>query len=433
MASSRAKGSRLPGFHKLTPAERLRIVADWAGLSEEEVRVLSAEGGLPLDVADRMVENVVGFMPLPLGIAVNFLINGRDYLVPMAIEEPSVIAAASNAAKLARVRGGFKAGASRPVMIGQVQVVDLEDPFKALLNVLKARREVAEAANRKDPLLVKLGGGVVDVTGRVIDSDVGYMLIVELHVDVRDAMGANVVNTMCEAVAPLVEELTGGRVLLRILTNLAVERLAWAEAVFDSEAIGGSEVVDAILKAYAFAAADPFRAATHNKGIMNGIVAVALATGNDTRALEAGAHAYAARSGRYQPLTAWWRDGEGHLAGRIELPIAVGIVGGATSVHPVAKIARKVLGVQSAVELAQVMAAVGLAQNFAALRALATEGIQRGHMKLHARSLAMAAGARGQLVDEVARRMVEEGIIRLDRARQLVQELAGLNKPVKNS
>jgi len=394
---------------------------------------LSAEGGLPLDVADRMVENVVGFMPLPLGIAVNFLINGRDYLVPMAIEEPSVIAAASNAAKLARVRGGFKAGASRPVMIGQVQVVDLEDPFKALLNVLKARREVAEAANRKDPLLVKLGGGVVDVTGRVVDSDVGYMLIVELHVDVRDAMGANVVNTMCEAVAPLVEELTGGRVLLRILTNLAVERLAWAEAAFDSEAIGGSEVVDAVLKAYAFAAADPFRAATHNKGIMNGIVAVALATGNDTRALEAGAHAYAARSGRYQPLTAWWRDGEGHLAGRIELPIAVGIVGGATSVHPVAKIARKVLGVQSAVELAQVMAAVGLAQNFAALRALATEGIQRGHMKLHARSLAMAAGARGQLVDEVARRMVEEGVIRLDRARQLVQELAGLNKPVKNS
>jgi len=368
-----------------------------------------------------------------LGIAVNFLINGRDYLVPMAIEEPSVIAAASNAAKLARIRGGFKAGASRPVMIGQVQVVDLEDPFKALLNVLRARREVAEAANRKDPLLVKLGGGVVDVTGRVIDSDVGYMLIVELHVDVRDAMGANVVNTMCEAVAPLVEELTGGRVLLRILTNLAVERLAWAEAVFDSEAIGGSEVVDAVLKAYAFAAADPFRAATHNKGIMNGIVAVALATGNDTRALEAGAHAYAARSGRYQPLTSWWRDGEGHLAGRIELPIAVGIVGGATSVHPVAKIARKVLGVQSAVELAQVMAAVGLAQNFAALRALATEGIQRGHMKLHARSLAMAAGARGQLVDEVARRMVEEGIIRLDRARQLVQELAGLNKPVKNS
>lgn len=394
---------------------------------------MSAEGGLPLDVADRMVENVVGFMPLPLGIAVNFLINGRDYLVPMAIEEPSVIAAASNAAKLARVRGGFKAGASRPVMIGQVQVVDLEDPFKALLNVLKARREVAEAANRKDPLLVKLGGGVVDVTGRVVDSDVGYMLIVELHVDVRDAMGANVVNTMCEAVAPLVEELTGGRVLLRILTNLAVERLAWAEAAFDSEAIGGSEVVDAVLKAYAFAAADPFRAATHNKGIMNGIVAVALATGNDTRALEAGAHAYAARSGRYQPLTAWWRDGEGHLAGRIELPIAVGIVGGATSVHPVAKIARKVLGVQSAVELAQVMAAVGLAQNFAALRALATEGIQRGHMKLHARSLAMAAGARGQLVDEVARRMVEEGVIRLDRARQLVQELAGLNKPVKNS
>lgn len=415
--------SRLPGFHKLTPQERLRIVAEWAGLSSEEVHVLSAEGGLPLDIADRMVENVVGFMPLPLGVAVNFLINGRDYIIPMAIEEPSVIAAASNAARLARVRGGFKAGASRPVMIGQVQVVDLEDPFKALLAVLKAKNEIAEAANRKDPVLVRLGGGVVDVTGRVLDTKAGYMLIVELHVDVRDAMGANAVNTMCEAVAPLIEELTGGQVLLRILTNLAVERLAWAEAVFDREAIGGGEVVDAILKAYLFAAADPFRAATHNKGIMNGIVAVALATGNDTRALEAGAHAYAARSGRYEPLSTWWRTDDGHLAGRVELPIAVGIVGGATAVHPVAKVARKILKVQSAVELAQVMAAVGLAQNFAALRALATEGIQRGHMKLHARSLAMAAGAKGSLVDQVASQMIREGEVSYQRAKQLVEQL----------
>ncbi|MCX8204828.1 MAG: hydroxymethylglutaryl-CoA reductase, degradative [Candidatus Nezhaarchaeota archaeon] len=419
------RSSRLPSFYKLTLPERLRIVAEWAELSEDEVRVLSAEGGLPVEIADRMVENFVGFMPIPLGIAVNFLINGRDYLVPMAIEEASVIAAASNAAKLARVRGGFKAGASRPVMIGQVQVVDLEDPFKALLRVLRARDEIAEIANRKDPVLVKLGGGVVDVSGRIIDTEVGYMLIVELHVDVRDAMGANAVNSMCEAITPLVEDLTGGRVLLRILTNLAIERLAWAEAVFDKDVIGGGGVVEAILKAYVFATADPFRAATHNKGIMNGVVAVALATGNDTRAVEAGAHAYAAMSGRYQPLTSWWKSEEGHLAGRIELPIAVGIVGGVTAIHPVAKIARKILGVKSATELAEVMAAVGLAQNFAALRALATEGIQRGHMKLHARNLAIAAGARGELIDEVARRMIEEGNIRYDRARQLVSELSG--------
>lgn len=417
------RSSRLPSFYKLTLAERLRVVAEWAGLSEEEVQILRAEGGLPAEVADRMIENFVGFMPVPLGIATNFLINGRDYLVPMAIEEPSVIAAASNAARLARIRGGFRAGASRPIMIGQIQVVDLEDPFKALLKVLRAREEIAKVANSKDPLLARLGGGVVDVSGRVIDTEAGYMLIVELHVDVRDAMGANIVNTMCEAAAPLVEDVTGGRVLLRILTNLAVERLAWAEATFDKDAIGGEAVVDAILKAYAFATADPFRAATHNKGIMNGVVAVALATGNDTRAIEAGAHAYAALGGRYRPLTSWWRSEDGHLAGRIEMPIAVGVVGGATAVHPVARVARKILGVKSATELAEVMAAVGLAQNFAALRALATEGIQRGHMKLHARSLAIAAGARGPLIDEVARRMVEEGNIRYDRARQLVQEL----------
>lgn len=417
------RSSRIPGFYKLTPAERLRIVAEWAGLSEEEVRILSAEGGLSADVANRMIENFVGFMPLPLGIAVNFLINGRDYLIPMAIEEPSVVAAASNAAKLARIRGGFKAGASRPVMIGQVQVVDLEDPFEALLKVLKARDEIAKVANSKDPTLVKLGGGVIDVSGRVIDTEVGYMLIVELHVDVRDAMGANAINTMCEAVAPLIEDITGGQVLLRILSNLAIRRLAWAEAIFDKEAIGGERVVEAIIKTYVFAASDPFRAATHNKGIMNGIVAVALATGNDTRAIEAGAHAYAALGGRYRPLTSWWRSEEGHLAGRIELPIAVGVVGGVTAIHPVARVARKILGVKSAVELAEVMAAVGLAQNFAALRALATEGIQRGHMKLHARNLAIAAGAKGALVDEVAKRMIEEGDVRYDRAKQLAEEL----------
>ncbi len=421
--SPSTKTSRLPGFHKLPLPQRLEIVKEFAGLSDEEVKLLIAEAGLKLEVADRMVENVIGLMPLPLGVAVNFLINGKDFLVPMCIEEPSVIAAASNAARMARVKGGFKAGSTAPVMIGQIQVVDLPNPFEAMLRVLRAREEVLEAVNRKDPVLVKLGGGARDLTAKVLDTVAGYMLIVELHVDVRDAMGANVVNTMCEAAAPLIEDLTGGKVLLRILTNLATERLAWAEAVFDKEVIGGPEVVEAVLKAHAFALADPYRAATHNKGIMNGIVAVALATGNDTRALEAGAHAYAARTGRYQPLTHWWRTAEGDLAGRIELPLAVGVVGGATGVHPIAKIARKILGVTTAQELAEVMASVGLAQNFAALRALATEGIQRGHMKLHARNLAIAAGATGELIDLVARRMVEEGNIRLDRAREILEDL----------
>ncbi|RLF09813.1 MAG: hydroxymethylglutaryl-CoA reductase, degradative [Thermoprotei archaeon] len=421
--SPSTKTSRLPGFHKLPLPQRLEIVKEFAGLSDEEAKLLIAEAGLKLEVADRMVENVIGLMPLPLGVAVNFLINGKDFLVPMCIEEPSVIAAASNAARMARVKGGFKAGSTAPVMIGQIQVVDLPNPFEAMLRVLRAREEVLEAVNRKDPVLVKLGGGARDLTAKVLDTVAGYMLIVELHVDVRDAMGANVVNTMCEAAAPLIEDLTGGKVLLRILTNLATERLAWAEAVFDKEVIGGPEVVEAVLKAHAFALADPYRAATHNKGIMNGIVAVALATGNDTRALEAGAHAYAARTGRYQPLTHWWRTAEGDLAGRIELPLAVGVVGGATGVHPIAKIARKILGVTTAQELAEVMASVGLAQNFAALRALATEGIQRGHMKLHARNLAIAAGATGELIDLVARRMVEEGNIRLDRAREILEDL----------
>lgn len=420
---SSIKTSRISGFHNLTPQQRLSFVKEFASLPEEGVRLLCSEGALPMEVANRMVENVVGFMPLPLGIATNFLINGVDKLIPMCTEEPSVIAAASNAARIARVRGGFRAGSTAPIMIGQVQVVELSDFFKPMLKVLEAKEEILKEANCKDPLLVKLGGGAKDVRARILDTELGYMLIIELLVDVRDAMGANVVNTMCEAVAPLIESLTGGKALLRILTNLCTERLAWAEAVFDKDAVGGSEVMEGILKAQAFARADPYRAATHNKGIMNGIVAVALATGNDTRALEAGAHSYAARAGRYGPLTSWWKTGEGRLAGRIELPIAVGIVGGATRVHPVARVALKILNVKSAQELAEVMASVGLAQNFAALRALASEGIQRGHMKLHARNVALAAGAKGEWVDLVARRMVEEGAIRLDRAKEIIEEL----------
>jgi len=416
------KTSLISGFYRLPLEERLRIVGEFAGLTGEEMALLRAEGALPIQQAERMIENVVGFMPLPLGIAVNFLVNGKPYMVPMALEEPSVVAAASHAAKLAAVRGGFQAEASEPIMIGQIQVVGVREPLEASKRIMAEREAILSLANSVDPVLVRLGGGAKGLNVKVLPSFRGPMLIVELHVDCRDAMGANAVNSMCEAVAPLVEKLAEGRVRLRILSNLADRRLARARVVMDRKTVG-EDVVEGVLDAYAFAAADPYRAATHNKGIMNGIVAVALATGNDTRALEAGAHAYAARTGRYQPLTRWEKDEEGNLVGSIELPLAVGIIGGATASHPIAKICRKILGVNSARELAEVMAAVGLAQNFAALRALATEGIQRGHMELHARNIAIMAGAKGELVDLVAERMVEERKIRLDRAQEILKEI----------
>ena len=418
-----SKSSRIPGFYKLKPEERLKIVKDFAGLTDEETNLLISMKGLPLDIADRMIENVVGAMPLPLGIAVNFLINGRDYLIPMAIEEPSVVAAASHAAKLARPTGGFKAIAMDPVMIGQIQAVKVPDPHGAKMRILEAKKEILKIANEQDPVLVKLGGGAKDVGVRVIDTIVGPMVITHLYVDCRDAMGANAVNTMCEKVAPLIEDLTGGKVYLRIISNLADRRLARASVVIRKEDVGGEEIVDGIVSAYAFAAADPYRCATHNKGIMNGIIAVALATGNDTRALEAGAHAYAAITGRYSPLTTWEKNENGDLVGTIELPIAVGIVGGATKTHPVARVCLKILGVKTARELAEVMAAVGLAQNLAALRALAAEGIQRGHMKLHARNIAVMAGAVGEEIDVVARKMVEKGVIRVDVAKEILEEI----------
>ncbi|MEM2977873.1 MAG: hydroxymethylglutaryl-CoA reductase, degradative [Candidatus Hadarchaeales archaeon] len=416
------RSSRLPGFHEISPEERLKLVKEFAGLTDEEVEILRNTGSLPLDLANRMIENVIGATHLPLGIATNFLINGRDYLVPMAIEEPSVVAAASNAARMARMKYGFRASADEPIMIGQIQVCKLKDPEKARGRILGEKEKILAKANEQDPLLVKAGGGARGVEVRVLDTSMGPMVVVHLLVDVRDAMGANAVNTMCEAVAPLIEELTGGKVYLRILSNLAVYRRARAEASFPKEALGGEEVVEGILYAHALAAADPFRCSTHNKGIMNGIIAVALALSNDVRALEAGAHAYAALGG-YKPLTSWEREENGDLRGRIELPLAVGVLGGATGVHPVARVCRKILGVGSSKELAEVMAAVGLAQNLAALRALVAEGIQRGHMKLHARNVAMAAGARGEQVEEVARRMVEEGCIRMDRAREILAEL----------
>ncbi len=418
-----SKTSELPGFYKLSPAERLKFVQEFAGLGDEEVELLRKTGALELEQANRMIENVIGTTELPIGIATNFLINGKDYLIPMAIEEPSVVAAASNAAKIARPRGGFYTESTPPVMIGQIQLVDVKNPLKAKERILAEKERILAKANEQDPVLVKLGGGAVDLDVRIIETFLGPMTIIHLLVDVRDAMGANVINTMCETIAPMIEQLTGGRVFLRIVSNLATHRLARARAIFSKEALGGEEVVDGILQAYAFAAADPYRCATHNKGVMNGIVAVALATSNDTRALEAGAHAYAAMDGAYRPLTNWERTADGDLLGRIELPVAVGVIGGATAVHPVAKICRKILGVKSARELGEVMAAVGLAQNLAAMRALATEGIQRGHLKLHARNVAVTAGATGELIDIVAKRMIEEGKVSFDRAADILKEL----------
>jgi hydroxymethylglutaryl-CoA reductase len=423
-----SKSSLVSGFYKLSPKERLQFVKDFAGLTDEEEALLQNTGSLPLDLADRMIENVIGAIPIPLGVAVNFLINRRDYLIPMAIEEPSVVAAASYAAKMARDGGGFYTSSTPPVMIGQVQAVGMKDPYAARLRILQAKEEILKKANDQDPVLVSVGGGAKDLDAKVIHTSQGPMVITELHVDCRDAMGANAVNTMCEAVAPLIERVTGGRVYLRIISNLAVKRLARAWCLVPKEAVGGEEVVDGIVNASAFAAVDPYRAATHNKGILNGIIAVVIATCNDHRAIEAGAHAYAARKGHYTTLSTWEKNENGDLVGSIELPMAVGLIGGAVRTHPIAKICLKILGVKTANEFAEVLAAVGLAQNLGALRALAHEGIQRGHMSLHARNIAVAAGATGELIDLVAEKMVEERKIRMDRAKELIEQLRAAGK-----
>lgn len=416
------KTSELPGFYKLSPEERLKAVQAFAGLSDEEVGLLRKTGAIDLEQADRMIENVIGTTAFPIGVATNFLINGREYLIPMATEEPSVVAAASNAAKMARPKGGFRTESTPPVMIGQIQLVNVKNPTEAIKKILDEKKRILAKANEQDPVLVKFGGGAVDLQVRIIETQLGQMTIIHLLVDVRDAMGANVINTMCEAISPIVEKLTGGRVFLRIVSNLATSRLARANATFSKEALGGDKVVDGILQAYAFAAADPYRCTTHNKGVMNGVIAVALATANDTRALEAGAHAYAAMGGTYKPLTHWKKTPDGNLEGNIEIPVAVGMIGGATAVHPIAKICRKIMGVKSARGLGEVMAAVGLAQNLAAMRALATEGIQGGHMKLHARNIAVMAGATGELIDKVAARLVKERKVRVDRAKEILEE-----------
>ena len=416
--------SEISNFYKLPVGERLDIVKKFANLDEKDAQAIGSFAGLKVDTADHMIENVIGAIPLPLGVATNFLINGKDYLVPMAIEEPSVVAAASNAAKMARKNGGFRTSNTGPVMIGQIQTVRIEDPYRARMDVLLHREELLKKANDQDPKLVSVGGGAKDLEVKVIDTQRGKMVISELIVDCRDAMGANAVNTMAEAIAPDIERITDGKVFLRIISNLATKRLVRSCAVFDKDALGGDETVDGIVDAYAFADADPYRCATHNKGIMNGVIAVALALGQDTRALEAGAHSFAARSGRYKSLTTYEKDTQGNLVGTIEMPMAVGLIGGASAVHPVAKACVKILGVRSAVELGEVMASVGLAQNFAALRALSAEGIQRGHMKLHARNVAASAGATGDMVDRVAQRMVDERKIRFDRAQELIQEFS---------
>jgi len=403
-------------------------VRDFAGLSEEECTLLQNTGSLPMDLADHMIENVVGAMPTPLGIGVNFLINNRDYLIPMATEEPSVVAAASYAAKMIREGGGFFTSSTPPIMIGQIQIVGMKDPEAARSAILRAKEAFLKKANDQDPMLTSVGGGAKDLDAKIIHTTVGPMVIAELYVDCRDAMGANAVNTMAEAVAPMIEQITGGKAYLRIISNLATKRLAKAWCVVPKESVGGEEVVDGIVNASAFAAADPYRAATHNKGAMNGIIAVVLATGNDHRAIEAGAHAYAALKGPYTSLSKWDKNENGDLVGFIELPMAVGLIGGAVRTHPIAKIALKILSVKTANEFGEVLAAVGLAQNMAALRALAHEGIQRGHMSLHARNIAVAAGVPENLVDVVAETMVREKKIRMDRAKEIAEKLGSAQK-----
>lgn len=422
------RSSRIPGFYNKSLAERLAQTASSAELTPEDLSPWTT-GGLTPEAADHMIENVIGLHSLPLGIGLNFMINGRDVLVPMAVEEPSVVAGASFMAKLARGGGGFFTTSSQPLMIGQMQVLDLDDVYSARLKILEHKDELLAAADEIDPVLKKFGGGARDLEVRIIhESPIGPFLVVHLIYDVRDAMGANAVNTACEKLSPTIAQITGGRVHLRILSNLADRRITrarciipLAELAFDD--FSGERVRDGIIEAYAFAASDPYRAATHNKGIMNGVDAVVIATGNDWRAIEAGAHAYASRSGRYTSLSSWQKDKDGNLTGTLEMPMAVGIVGGATKVHPAARAAIQLMGIKTATELAEVIVAVGLAQNLAALRALATEGIQRGHMSLHARQVAIAAGASGELVEKVAAQMVAEKTVRSDRAEEIIKKM----------
>jgi len=415
--------SSISKFFEKSRQERLDVVANFSNLSNEELEILQNDnGGISFDKADKMVENAIGTFSLPLGIATNFKINGKDYVVPMVIEEPSVIAAASKGAKVARIKGGFEVSADESFSIGQIQILDVDIPL-AISEIKNTADEIIQLANSKSNTLSKMGKGAKEISCKEIDTPSGKMLIVELLIDVGDAMGANVTNTMCEAVSPLIEKITGGRALLRILSNYSTRRMVKAKAIFEKEAVGGEQVVDNIISAFEFADNDVYRAVTHNKGIMNGTIAVANAVGQDSRAIEAAANAYAAQTGKYRSLSKWSKNDEGNLVGTLEIPLSVGIVGGIANVHPVAKVCAKILGASSTQELACVMTATGLAQNYSAIRALATEGIQKGHMRLHARNLASAAGARPDQIDEIVQKMIEEKKISLDRAKELLEQI----------
>ena len=423
-----SSGSRIPGFYNFDLEERLVEIARRGDLSASDISILKGDTSLTLEQADHMIENVVGLFSLPLGIALNFVVNDREVLVPMAVEEPSVVAGASFMAKLVRTGGGFHADSTAPEMIAQIQVLDVPDLDSARKKVLEGKDRLLSEAAQVDPLLIKLGGGPRDLEVRIIqDSPIGPFLVLHLIYDVRDAMGANAVNTAAERIAPTIEELTGGRTLLRILSNLADRRLARASCTIPLSKLAfgdysGADVRDGIIAAWAFADSDPYRAATHNKGIMNGVDAVVIATGNDWRAIEAGAHAFAARNGTYTSLSSWGCDEGGNLIGSLEMPMAVGIVGGATKVHPTAGVALKLMGVETASQLGEIIVSVGLAQNLAALRALATEGIQRGHMNLHARQVAIAAGAEGDIIERLAEQLATENSVRVDRAEEILKE-----------
>ncbi|MEM9950948.1 MAG: hydroxymethylglutaryl-CoA reductase, degradative [Chloroflexota bacterium] len=429
----KTKSSRISGFYKKSLEERLAIVCEWATLDNRAQEVLRGELGLSLDQANHMIENVIGEYSLPLGIATNFLINDKDYLVPMVIEEPSVVAAVSNAAKMFRAGGGFISYSDEPIMIGQIQILGISDTEATKDNILTQKAMLLTEANKVGGSIVKRGGGARDIEVHIFeDTPIGHMLVVHLLFDTREAMGANAINTAAEHLAPFLEEITSGRVNLRILSNLTDRRKAKAEGVIPAEllareGISGDAAVKSIVEAGVFAEIDPYRATTHNKGIMNGIDAVIIATGNDWRAIEAGAHAFAARNGQYTSLSKWWQDEDGNLRGSLELPLAVGTVGGATRVHPTAGVALQIMDNPSSRELAEIIACVGLAQNLGAIRALATEGIQHGHMRMHARQIAVAAGADNDLVTQVSQQLIAENNIRLQRAKEIVAELKGSN------
>jgi len=415
--------SSISKFFEKSRKERLNTIAAFANLSKDELDILeNTDGGISFDKADKMIENAIGTFSLPLGVATNFKINGKDYVVPMVIEEPSVIAAASKGAKIARIKGGFEVTADESYSIGQIQILNV-DSNSAIKKIQDSTIKILELANSKSNTLSKMNKGAKEISCKIIEAPSGNMLIVELLIDVGDAMGANITNTMCEAVSPLIEKITGGRALLRILSNYSTRRMVKAKAIFEKESVGGEDVVDNIILAFEFADNDVYRAVTHNKGIMNGIISVANAVGQDSRAIEAAANAYAAISGKYRSLSKWSKDSDGNLVGILEIPLSVGIVGGIVNVHPVAKVCAKILNVESAQELACVMTATGLAQNYSAIRALSTEGIQKGHMRLHARNLAAAAGATSAQIDQIVEQMIQTKSISLDNAKKLLQQI----------